>query len=120
MKKLIFTLALLLSCFAMNAQKQQINLGIKSGPCNPHSPGITVPFLVAEYDAEELTFSIRNYTGEVEVFILDEQEVQVYSDTMNVVGSDSLDIDLTSFPHGTYYLYIRLENDDLYEGTFDL
>jgi len=81
---------------------------------------LNIPVLSAEYDAEELTFSISNYTGEVDILIMKQPHTFMYDDTMNVVGSDSLDVDLTSYPTGTYVLYIRLDNNDLYEGVFEL
>ena len=122
MKKIIFTLALLLSCLAVSAQKKTpINIGIIGGGGNiPNSPNLNIPVLYAEYDAEELTFSISNYTGEVDILIMKQPHTFMYDDTMNVVGSDSLDVDLTSYPSGTYVLYIRLDNNDLYEGVFEL
>ena len=120
MKKSIFTLALLLSCLSMHAQSHQISIFFKGNPADPHSPNLNIPVLSAEYDAEELTFSISNYTGEVDILIMKQPHTFMYDDTMNVVGSDSLDVDLTSYPTGTYVLYIRLDNNDLYEGLFEL
>ena len=120
MKKVLLTLALLVSCLSMSAQKRNIIITSSTGGHVPQSPDITLPVLSAEYDAEELTFSISNYTGEVDILIMKQPHTFMYDDTMNVVGSDSLDVDLTSYPTGTYVLYIRLDNNDLYEGVFEL
>ena len=122
MKKLLLSITLLFCCTVAFAQvKKPIDIIIPgSTPAGPHSPNLNIPVLSAEYDAEELTFSISNYTGEVDVLIMKQPHTFMYDDTMNVVGSDSLDVDLTSYPSGTYVLYIRLDNSDLYEGVFEL
>ncbi len=122
MKRILFTFALLFSCIIAFAQtKTPIVIIIQGGNnSGTNSPNLNIPVLSAEYDAEELTFSISNYTGEVDILIMKQPHTFMYDNTMNVVGSDSLDVDLTSYPTGTYVLYIRLDNNDLYEGEFEL
>ena len=73
--------------------------------------------LSAICNAEELTVSITDYWGDMDVPILGPWHTQMYSDSVAVSGSETLNIDISSYASGIYYIYI-LVDDEWYEGEF--
>ena len=124
MKKFLLTLAALWFCMnsAIMAEKKSIIIIKQFPPIQPQSPQTgSSPLVRGEYDAEELTLYFEEYDGDATITIMDATTHQVVSIENEAIISPALvNIDLSSLPSSTYYIFIGLDNGDDYFATIQI
>lgn len=120
MKKYLLTLAaMLLIASAATAEKKPAVIIKQFPPIQPQSPQTgSSPLVSGEYDAEELTLYFEEYDGNATITIMNVISHQVVSvENVAITSPSSVNIDLSSLPSSTYYLFIELDNGDCYYAT---
>lgn len=120
MKKYLLTLAaMLLIASAATAEKKPAVIIKQFPPIQPQSPQTgSSPLVSGEYDAEELTLYFEEYDGNATITTMNVISHQVVSvENVAITSPSSVNIDLSSLPSSTYYLFIELDNGDCYYAT---
>ena len=124
MKKYLITLAAMLLCMtsAVMAEKKPVIIIKNLPPIQPQSPQTgTSPLIRGEYDAEELTLYFEEFDGDADITIVDATTNQVVCIQNEAITSPALvNIDLSSLPSSTYYIFIELDNGDSYFATIQI
>lgn len=124
MKKYLITLAAMLLCMtsAVMAEKKPVIIIKNLPPIQPQSPQTgTSPLIRGEYDAEELTLYFEEFDGDADITIVDATTNQVVCIQNEAITSPALvNIDLSSLPSATYYIFIELDNGDSYFATIQI
>ena len=123
MKKYLLTLAALLLCSsAVMAEKKPAVIIKQFPPIQPQSPQTgSSPLVSGEYDAEELTLYFEEYDGNATITIMNVISHQVVSvENVAITSPSSVNIDLSSLPSSTYYIFIELDNGDDYYATVQI
>lgn len=77
--------------------------------------------MMGEYDQNEVVIDFSGYDGDVVITLVDEttnQVVRVENET--VVSPVSINVDLSTLPSSTYYIFIELDNGDCYYATIQI
>lgn len=122
MKKFLFTLAAMLLCMTstVTAGKKRIIIKKPVPVITPQSPQ-PEPLINGEYDAEELTLFFEEYDGDATITIMDAITHQVVCIENEAITSPAaVNIDLSSLPSSTYYIFIELDNGDSYYATIQI
>jgi len=122
MKKYLLALAAMLLCMTstVTAGKKRIIIKKPVPVITPQSPQ-PEPLINGEYDAEELTLFFEEYDGDATITIMDAITHQVVCIENEVITSPaSVNIDLSSLPSSTYYIFIELDNGDSYYATIQI
>lgn len=86
----------------------------------PQSPQ-PEPLINGEYDAEELTLFFEEYDGDATITIMDAITHQVVCiENEAIISPATVNIDLSSLPSSTYYIFIELDNGDSYYATIQI
>lgn len=86
----------------------------------PQSPQ-QEPLITGEYDEEELTVDFAGYNGNVDITIVDAINLQIVCIENEAISSPaSVNIDLSSLPSSTYYIFIELDNGDGYYASIQI
>ena len=116
MKKYLFTLAAILLCTASSimAERKPIIIIKQVPPIKPQSPQTgSSTIITGDYDAEELTLFFEEYDGDATITIMDAITHQVVSIENEAITSPAaVNIDLSSLPSSTYYIFIELDNSE--------
>ena len=127
MKKLFVLILLLISSsseivFAQNGGgKPKIILTPFPGTSSDPTGQYEWPTVSAEYDNEELTISISNFSGDASISIYRTPgHTLVYNDTIYLSDFNPVDIDISSLTTGTYTLIIMLDSGEMLSGNFEL
>jgi len=123
MKKYLLTLAaMLLIASAATAEKKPAVIIKQFPPIQPQSPQTgSSPLVSGEYDAEELTLYFEEYDGNATITIMNVISHQVVSvENVAITSPSSVNIDLSSLPSSTYYIFIELDNGDDYYATVQI
>ena len=122
MKKFLFTLAAMLLCMTstVTAGKKRIIIKKPVPVITPQSPQ-PEPLINGEYDAEELTLFFEEYYGDATITIMDAITHQVVSiENEAIISPATVNINLSSLPSSTYYIFIELDNGDGYYATIQI
>ena len=122
MKKYLFTLAAMLLCMpsTVNAGKKLVIIKKPTPIIKPQSPQ-PEPLINGEYDAEELTLFFEEYDGDATITIMDAITHQVVSiENEAIISPATVNINLSSLPSSTYYIFIELDNGDGYYATIQI
>lgn len=122
MKKYLLALAAMLLCTTSNvsAGKRIVFSKPTSSIPKPKSPQIE-PIIIGEYDADELTIDFINYDGDVTITLVDAITHQVVSiENETITSPAAVNINLSSLPSSTYYIFIELDNGDGYFATIQI
>ena len=123
MKKYLLTLAaMLLIASAATAEKKPAVIIKQFPPIQPQSPQTgSSPLVSGEYDAEELTLYFEEYDGNATITTMNVISHQVVSvENVAITSPSSVNIDLSSLPSSTYYIFIELDNGDDYYATVQI
>lgn len=128
MKRILFLFALISgflpicvnTAYAQNHDKENIPITYGTGGVdNPTGLNQLNISFSAEYDTSTLTISVSNYEGGAEILILRNPGHHVAYDCMEYLSPSSpLDIDISSYPSGSYSICIILDNLGIYSGEF--
>ena len=103
-----------------NGKKKTVLTPIVGNTNNPTGQN-EWPTVVAEYDNEELTISVTNFSGNASISIYRTLgHIFVYNDTIYLSDINPVDIDISSLTSGTYTLVIMLDSGELFNGNFEL
>lgn len=122
MKKFLFTLAAMLLCMTstVTAGKKRIIIKKPVPVITPQSPQ-PEPLINGEYDAEELTLFFEEYDGDATITIMNALTHQMVSiENEAIISPATVNIDLSSLPSSTYYIFIELDNGDGYYATIQI
>lgn len=73
--------------------------------------------LSATYDDSHLHVIIDDYTGNIELSIVDMDTNQIITiEEVSIVGSNVFDVDISSLPSHTYSVCIEFDDGSIYEG----
>ena len=112
---------LLFASQKVNAQtKSKVRLTQMSGTTNGPNNLIGEEDLIvieAEYDSQELTLSVTNYAGNVDILIFKTLGHNImYDDTDYISETCPVTVDISSYTLGTYTLVVELGSGDTYIG----
>ena len=128
MKRILFLFALISgflpicvnTAYAQNHDKENIPITYGTGGVdNPTGLNQFDISFFAEFDSSTLTISVSNYEDEAEILIIRNPGHQVvYYSSESLFSSSPLDIDISSYPSGSYSICIILDNLGIYSGEF--
>ena len=107
-----------INCQAQNKKTIPIIHGTGNAG-NPTGLETDVPFVSAEYDADDLTIFIENYAGNADILIMRNFGHQVVYDSTDYLSPLSpVEIDISGYSAGSYSIYILLDGGEMYSGEF--
>ena len=111
---------LLCTTSTVTAGKKRIIIKKPVPVITPQSPQ-PEPLINGEYDAEELTLFFEEYDGDATITIMDAITHQVVCiENEAIISPAAVNIDLSSLPSSTYYIFIELDNGDSYYATIQI
>lgn len=123
MKKILFIFAALMfgmTSMAIAGVKRPVIIINDPTTINPNGP-YESPSVSGEYDEDELTLTIANFTGIAYVTIVDDVTNQtVLTDNEIIMGSSTFGLNISTLPSDTYTLHIVLSSGDSYYATINL
>lgn len=121
MKKYIILLAAMLLCVPQAIMADKRPVDVKHVPTlDPNGPFVG-PSVSGEYDEDELTLTITNFTGVAYVTIVNDTIHQtVLTDNEIILGSSTFNLNISSLPSDTYIIYIVLNGGDTFYATINL
>jgi len=124
MKKYLLALAAMLLCMtsAVMAERKPTIIIKQVPPIQPQSPQTgSSTIITGDYDAEELTLFFEEYDGDATITIMDAITHQVVCiENEAIISPAAVNIDLSSLPSSTYYIFIELDNGDSYYATIQI
>jgi len=120
----IFSFCCASACFSQNDKPKTIPIIVKGGGPEPNSLSNGYEISVsASYTSDTLYIDVEDYSGGIEVEVVNTMTNQTVSQTFDLItgGSGTVEVDISALTHGIYRVDIYLPScSGEYEGYFEI